>query len=68
VCVAAALSDDRKLASRCCDVLVEALSLYPQHVQVWLNSLYAILQILASNSEFKVKLNYWFTLMSYIVL
>ena len=48
---AAALSDDKKLASRCCDVLVEALSLYPQQVPVWLNALYAILQILSSNSE-----------------
>ena len=52
VCVcAAAFNEDSKLAGRCIDVLLEALSLYPHHTQVWMCSLYAILQILNNNSK-----------------
>ena len=51
VCVAA-LSEDDKLAMRCSDVLLESLSLFPHQVQVWLCSLYAILQLVSANSKY----------------
>lgn len=46
----ASLSDS-KLAGRCCDLLAEALRVFPEDQQVWTWSLYALLKLTTRNSK-----------------